>query len=77
MITEASGVDVEYTPVIIKAYRNGLEKAGLPEPVVDISMVIAESIAAGEFDYTDSALENLLGRKPLDMKKFIENSVKS
>lgn len=77
MLTEASGRKTVYTPVSIRDYREGLVKAGLPEPVVAMSMFIAESIAAGEFDFTDTALENLLGRKPVELKSFITGLIKN
>ena len=76
MISDVSGSKTDYLPLSRREYRQSLLKSGLPENAVAMSMVIADSIAAGEFDYTDKALEKLIGRQPLDVKNYIADLFK-
>lgn len=59
---------VRYTPITVEALKEGMRKGGVPEPYIPMMASIAEAITANEVDLVDPALENLLHRKPEDLK---------
>jgi NAD(P)H dehydrogenase (quinone) len=59
---------VRYTPITVEALKEGMRKGGVPEPHIPMMASIAEAIRENEVDLIDPALENLLQRKPEDLK---------
>lgn len=49
-----------------------MEKIGIPEAIVAMVSSGVEAIDAGEFDITGASLENILGRKPADLKDYLK-----
>lgn len=66
------GKQVTYIPVSPEDLKNGMKQAGVPDVYIPVMTGLAESIAAGEFDATDPALEQLLGRKPEEIGVTLE-----
>jgi NAD(P)H dehydrogenase (quinone) len=73
LLTARIGQPVTYTDIPVDSFKAGLTEAGLPEPAVTAIAGIAEAIAAGELDSSDPTLERLLGRKPVNLKTFIDS----
>lgn len=72
MLSSITGKEIKYTDVPIEALKENIVKAGMPNEVAELMASIAESMKVGEFDYCDTALEKLLGRKPVDLKEFLK-----
>jgi NAD(P)H dehydrogenase (quinone) len=52
--------------------KKEMEKVGIPEAIIALISSGVEAIDAGEFDITDTSLENILGRKPADLKDYLK-----
>jgi NAD(P)H dehydrogenase (quinone) len=70
-IGKSAGKPVRYQNVTLEEFRQGLEAAGLPPPVVGMSVGLGEAIRAGEFDHRSADLEKLLGRPPVTLDQFL------
>lgn len=68
ILSTISDKPVHYAPISVDALKEGLKQAGVPDLYIPMTASIAEAIAASEIDLVDPALENLLGRKPEDLK---------
>jgi NAD(P)H dehydrogenase (quinone) len=64
IVSGLAGKPLNYIPISLEDLKEGMRKAGVPDIYVPLMAGIADSIAVGEFDVTDPALEQLLGRKP-------------
>jgi NAD(P)H dehydrogenase (quinone) len=53
--------------------KENIVKAGMPNEAAEMMAGIADSMKVGEFSFTESTLENLLGRKPVDLKEFLQS----
>jgi NAD(P)H dehydrogenase (quinone) len=69
IISKVTGKPFTYTAVPAEDMANGMKEAGLPDFVIAMLGSIAETIAVGELDYVDAALENILQRKPLSIEE--------
>jgi len=72
-----SGRNIAYLPVSAADFGRALEQAGLPPPLVALSVALGEAVRAGEFDVSDPALEQLLGRPPLALPDFLARTLAS
>jgi NAD(P)H dehydrogenase (quinone) len=72
MISQITGKEIKYVDVPTEVLKENIIKAGLPNDVAELMASIADSMKVGEFDYSDPTLENLLGRKPVDLKEFLK-----
>lgn len=54
-------------------FREELISYEMPIEVVDLLVSMANAIKAGEFSLTDSTLEELFGRKPLELYEYIKS----
>jgi NAD(P)H dehydrogenase (quinone) len=81
MLGEASGKQITYTDLSLEEMKAGMKKAGMPEQAIGMTASIARTISSGYFDYTDDSLEQLLQRKPVDLKdtiaQFVGNQAKA
>ena len=68
---KASGKNVVYKPTSSEDFRKYLESAGLPAPIVGMSVGLGEAIRAGEFDAGAKDLEHLMGRPPVALEPFL------
>lgn len=71
ILSKVAGKTVSYIPIPVDALKEGMKQAGVPEPYIPMYASIAEGIAAGEMDATDSSLEKLLQRKPADLEEYL------
>lgn len=72
-LSELTGKQIKYVDIPVEMLKENIMKSGLPEEVADLMGSIAESMKAGEFDFVDLTLENIIGRKPADLKDFLRN----
>lgn len=72
MLSEITGKQIKYADVPTEALKENIVKTGMPNEVAKLMASIAESMKVGEFNYYDPALENLLKRKPMDLKEFLK-----
>lgn len=73
----ACGKTIRYQPVNPDEFRRALEQAGLPPPVVDMSVGLGNAVRAGEFDLSATAFEKLLGRAPTSLRVFLASNLPS
>ena len=71
----ATGKSVVYDPVSPDEFRRSLEQAGLPPPVVAMSVALGDAVRAGEFDLSFPVFEQLLGRPPLSLRDFLARTL--
>jgi len=72
MLSDITGKKVKYLNPDLETYTDALGKAGVPKEVVGFLSAFATAIKNGEFDTNRSDLENLLGRKPMELKEFLK-----
>ena len=72
MLSDITGQPVGYIDISLEDLKKGMLQHGLPEDVAEMMTSIAASMKAGEFDYADYTLENLIGHNPLDLKDFLQ-----
>jgi NAD(P)H dehydrogenase (quinone) len=70
-LSEVTGQPVAYVPVSVEDMAAGMRQHHVPEPIVEMMGGIGRAMAAGEFDVTSPAFEQLLGRKPTDLKTYL------
>lgn len=70
-LTEIAGKKVTYLKPDFDTYIDALGKAGVPKEVVGFLGAFSTAIRNGEFDTQRSDLEQLLGRKPTELKEFL------
>lgn len=68
VLTELSGKQVNYTDVPADAFAKQLEELQLPEFLIFLTTGFSKDIKDHRFENTSSDLEQLLGRKPTDLK---------
>ena len=72
---DAAGRRITFNPVSPDEFKRSLEQAGLPLPVVAMSVGLGDAIRAGEFDLSFPALAELLGRAPISLKDFLAKAL--
>ncbi len=77
MLGEAAGKQVTYTEISFEQLKEGLKHTGLPEGMIGMIANISKMISNRYLDHTDPVLENLLQRKPVDLKEVIDQYVSS
>ncbi len=65
-------MEVKYAPAGKSAFEVQMKKRGTPEPVVQKVVGFITDIKNGQEEEVSSDLENLLGRKPLPLKKGLK-----
>jgi NAD(P)H dehydrogenase (quinone) len=70
-LTDITGKKVKYLNPDLDTYTDTLGKAGVPKEVVGFLGAFSTAIRNGEFDTQRSDLEHLLGRKPTELKEFL------
>jgi len=71
ILSEASGKEIIYTDVSVSDFEQMLEEIGLPEDQIAGSVMTAKTVSSGALSYTYDDLEQLLGRKPANLKTVI------
>lgn len=72
MLSAITGKEVKYLKPDIDTFIDGLEKSGVPKEIVSFLGGFGTAIKNGEFDTNRSDFENLLGRKPMELKEFLK-----
>jgi len=75
MLSELTGCSLTFVTIPVENLKEGLKSAGLPEPFIDLLVSGAEAINAGEFNNSQTSLEQLLGRKPIDLKDYLKTLI--
>jgi NAD(P)H dehydrogenase (quinone) len=76
MLSESAGKQITYTDIPFEQLKESLKSTGFPEGVVNAIASVSKMIRNGYIDHTDKALENLLQRKPVDLRETVEQFVK-
>ncbi|PHN05416.1 SDR family oxidoreductase [Flavilitoribacter nigricans] len=71
-LSEITGKTVPYLKPDIEVYREALTNAGVPAEYIGMFVAFGEAIQQGEFASNGSDLESLLGRKPTDLKTYLQ-----
>lgn len=65
-------LDIKYQDVTVQEFKEILAKAGLPQEQIVVSAGIAVTFSTGALSYAGDDLEKLLGRKPVNIKSFLQ-----
>ena len=67
----ATGQPVEYVPITGEELTATLREHQVPQPFIDLMVGMTEAMKNGEFNNPSATLEQLLGRKPTDLKTYL------
>jgi len=73
---KAAGKSITYQPLSTADFREALAKAGVPGPVIEMSVALGEAARAGEFDAGSGDLQALLGREPTSLEAFLADALR-
>ena len=76
ILTELSGKQINYTAPDADTFSKVMVQAGVPEAGIQVMASFCKAIAQGEFDFPDSTLEKLIGRKPESINDFLKKTYK-
>jgi NAD(P)H dehydrogenase (quinone) len=71
LLSEASGKEISYSDISVSDFEQALTEAGLPEEQIAMSVMTANTFVNGALDFTYDDMEQLLGRKPTGLDRFI------
>lgn len=71
MISGISGKTVGYTSPDIETFKSVLSGAGVPDPIIGMSVGFGEAVRQNEFSETSEDLKKLLGRNPVSVNDFL------
>lgn len=74
ILSELSGKSIQYISASVADFTAQLAQAGVPVEWIHMIAAFGEGIAQGEFNFPDSTLEKLLGRKPETLKAFLKTA---
>ena len=74
ILSELSGKTITYTAASAADYAAELATAGVPEEYGHVFASFAQAMEQGEFDFPDSTLEKILGRKPVSLKGYLKTA---
>ena len=70
-MTEVLGRKISYQPLTIPQYRERLEKAGLPEFMIQHFCAVALDYQNGIFSGEDKIIAELTGKPPMTVRDFV------
>lgn len=70
-LSEVTGQPVAYAPITNDQLTGGMREHQVPAPVVQMMGELARGIEANEFDSSTPDFEQLLGRRPTDLKTYL------
>lgn len=73
-ISDLTGKNIRHVSPSTEEYVQTLIGAGVPADYAGFFAAFASAIKAGEFSNTDSDIEQLIGRKPTDVKSFLKTA---
>ncbi|GAA0892832.1 NAD(P)H:quinone oxidoreductase [Fulvivirga kasyanovii] len=71
-LSALSGKEVAYNSPDPKEFEATLKQFGLPEGIVQMSVLFAAGMKNNDFENTDDTLEDILGRKPKTLPDFLK-----
>ena len=71
-MTEVTGEEISYVSPDVDTFKTTMASYGVPEGAIGMMISFSLGIAQGEFNSEETDLEKLLGRKPQDLKSFLE-----
>ncbi|WP_225000289.1 SDR family oxidoreductase [Cesiribacter sp. SM1] len=71
MLSDTLGTKIPYVNPTAEDFAQALSSAGVPAPIVTMSVEWAEAFKQGTFSQTSTDLEKLLGRKPTTVKEYL------
>jgi NAD(P)H dehydrogenase (quinone) len=74
LLGETGGVPVGYVNIPAEALESELRKHSLPGFMVEAMTGMARAAATGRFNHPDATLTRLLGREPLGLAAFLEET---
>lgn len=74
MFSDLSGTQIQYIDPTKEEYSEQLAKTGVPEMYIGFFTAFADAIKNNEFNVPSSALEVLLGRKPTELKEYLQSA---
>lgn len=74
ILSELSGKTITYTSPSIDAYTAQLSATGLPAEMIHVFGAFAQSMDQGEFDFPDTTLSGILGRKPVTLSDYLKEA---
>ncbi|MFY0593544.1 NmrA family NAD(P)-binding protein [Roseivirga sp.] len=77
-MAEGIGRDLQYIPISIEAFAEGMKGAGLPDSYIWLfSYLFEEVLGNPENQDVSHDIEKVLGRKATDFKEYVEKTVKT
>lgn len=73
ILSDLSGKNVNYIDMPKEEYASQLAGAGVPEMYINVLTSFGEAIKNGEFVTGRSVTEELLGRKPTNLKEYLQS----
>lgn len=77
IISEITGKSIKYVSPTKDEFVNTLAKTGVPAEVIGLLAGFGGGMQEGEFDNITNELEELLGRKPVTVKTYLQSVYKS
>ncbi|WP_462267971.1 SDR family oxidoreductase [Mucilaginibacter sp.] len=71
-ISAITGQPISYVSPSAEEFTAALQQAGVPEEIIQMSAGFAKAIEEGEFSNVNPALEEILGRKPVTVKAYLQ-----
>ena len=71
ILSEVVAQPIDVVPISVEQLQTGMRGKGVPEPVVDLMAGIVSAMRDNEFNRTSDRFEQLLGRKPTDLKTYL------
>lgn len=65
-------LDIKYQDLSVEEFKKTLAEAGLPQEQIIVSAGVAVTFTSGALSYAGDDLEKLLGRKPVNIKTFLQ-----
>lgn len=72
ILSELSEKAVSYINPEIEVFEGTLKQFGLPEPIIQMSVMFAAGIKNNDFNKTYDSLERFLGRKPTNIRTYLK-----
>ena len=72
ILSEITEKEIKYISPTPDEFTKTLLEAGVPQAYIGLFIGFSQAIAQGEFSKTGNQLEQLLGRKPMALKAFLE-----
>lgn len=77
VLSQIFGKSLPYVSPDVETFSQVLGQAGVPAPIIGMSVGFGEAIRQGEFAETSNDLERLLGRKPATVADYLKSFMKN